>query len=271
MSGRDLLAEASRRLDRLDARLIVAEASGRAFDQVDDPTWPDLTWSQVERARRMVRRRAEGWPLAYLLGHRGFWDMELGVDPRVLCPRPETELLLELSQRVPMADGAWALDVGTGSGALAIGLKRLHPNWQVAGSDRSQAALQVARANGRQWAPEVHWWWGDLLAPARGRGITPQLVVANLPYVAPGDRVDPAVRHEPACAVWGGADGLSPIRRLVAEAAGLLPAGGRLMLEVGAGQAERVLAHGRGLFHGEATVHPDLSGQGRVVVFCQGG
>lgn len=271
MSGHELLAEASRRVDRLDARLILAAASGRAFDQVDAPAGPPLSWGQIETARRMVRRRAEGWPLAYLLGHQGFWDMELAVDHRVLCPRPESELILELSQRLPMPDGAWAVDIGTGSGALAIGLKRLHPTWQIAGSDCSQAALQVARANGRRWAPDVHWWWGDLLAPARQRGITPQLVVANLPYVAAGDRVDPAVRHEPSRAVWGGADGLSPIRRLLAEAARLLPAGGRLMLEVGAGQAERVVARGQGLFQGGATVHPDLSGHGRVVVFCQGG
>lgn len=271
MTARDLLSEASQRVERLDARLLVAEVTRIAPDQIDRRQQADLSWPELQQARRLIRRRAEDWPLAYLRRRQEFWDMELTVDRRVLCPRPESELILELSHELRLEDGSWAIDVGTGSGALAIGLGRLHPSWQVAGSDCSAGALTVARMNGRRWAPAVHWWWGDLLAPVRQRRIRPRLVVANLPYVAPGDRIDAAVRHEPAVAVWGGPDGLSPIRRLIAEASGLLPPGGRLMLEVGAGQADRVLNYGRGLFAGEATIHKDLSGQPRVVVFCRGG
>lgn len=266
MTRQAMITEGSGRVAVRDARLIVSHVLG------EEPFGPGvarhqvLTWTQVQRCRTLIRRRAQGWPLAYLRRQAPFWDMELAVGPAVLCPRPESELLLELSQQTALAPGAWAVDVGTGSGALACGLSRLHPNWRVAGTDRSQTALATARLNGRRLAPAVCWWWGDLLTPVRMRHLRPSLVLANLPYVGHGQTVDPEVRHEPQAAVWSGADGLSHLRRLIVQAAANLAPDGQLLLEVGAGQAKEVASFGAAVLQATASLKEDLAGHQRVVV-----
>ncbi len=271
MTSQAMMTEGSRRVAPRDARLIVGHVLGAALFAPDPSRQETLTWTEVQRCRTLIRRRAEGWPLAYLRRRAAFWDMELAVGPAVLCPRPETELLLELSQQLELPAGSWAIDVGTGSGALAIGLGRLHPHWQVAGTDRSRSALATASENGRKLAPAVRWWWGDLLTPVRIRKLKPTLIVANLPYVAHGARVDREVRREPKAAIWSGADGLSHIRRLIVEAAECLSEDGQLLLEVGWGQAREVAAFGASVLHASATVVPDLAGYGRVVILRKTG
>lgn len=266
MTSQAMIAEASHRVAVRDARLIVGHVLAEAGFGPSRDRQRVLTWPQVQLCRQLIRRRSQGWPLAYLRRRAAFWDMELTVSPSVLCPRPESELLLELSEQIVLKPGAWAVDVGTGSGALAIGLSRLHPNWQVVGTDRSRPALEIARENGERLAPAVHWWWGDLLTPVRMRHLQMSLVVANLPYVGRGQAVDQEVHREPPDAVWSGADGLSHLRRLIAQAAETLAPGGQLLLEVGAGQAKAVAALAAAVLQATASVHSDLAGHPRVVV-----
>lgn len=215
-------------------------------------TDPPLSSAQADRFADLAGRRAEGEPVAYLVGTRGFRWLELSVDPRVLIPRPETEHLVEAALRLP--SGIRVVDVGTGSGAVALALKSERPDLQVVGTDVSHDALEVARKNGARLGLAVEWVEGDLLAAVAG---PVDAVVANLPYVADGEEPP----FEPALALRGGRDGLDVIRRLLDQAACPF-----LALEIGAGQAPGValLCHRAGF--GRTETHPDLAGIDRVVV-----
>jgi release factor glutamine methyltransferase len=213
-----------------------------------------------------VARRAERVPVAYLTGTREFWSLPIAVDPRVLIPRPETELLVEVVCRLAPRSGR-VLDAGTGSGAVAAALARELPAARVWASDRDAAALAVARTNLARHAPRAGLVCADWLAPFRPRAF--DVVVANPPYVSSGELplLEPEVReHEPRHALDGGADGLDAVRVLLAEAARVLVGGGWLVLEMGAGQAERVLdgvaAVGR---YTRTLVRADTAGIARVL------
>jgi release factor glutamine methyltransferase len=199
--------------------------------------------------------------VAYILGRRGFRHIELAVDPRVLVPRPETELLVEVGLELPA--GAKVVDVGTGSGAVALALKHERPDLDVLGTDASADAVAVARANAERLALEVELVHGDLLAGVDGV----DAVLSNPPYVAERERAALApeiVRHEPPGALFAGADGLDVIRRLVPAAA---TSGARLLaIEVGAGQAAAVAELMRGAGYERVRARRDLAGVERVVV-----
>ena len=198
--------------------------------------------------------------MAYILGRRWFRSIELAVDPRVLIPRPETELLVEAALGLPA--GCWVADVGTGSGAVALALASERPDLRVSGVDLSQDAVAVARANGARLGLTVEFASADLLPPRWA----PEAVLANLPYVADRTELPPEIaRYEPPGALFGGADGLTVIRRLVA----MLPDSvGFVALEVGEGQAPAVAALLRGFDHVERL--RDLAGIERVVVGRRG-
>jgi release factor glutamine methyltransferase len=213
----------------------------------------------------LVSRRARHEPVAYLLGRRDFRRLTLSVDPRVLIPRPETELLVEAALSLPR--GASVLDVGTGSGAVALALKHERPDLAVAGVDISADAIAVARANARELDLDVSFSVGDLLDGVADD--LPDAILANLPYVPDAAPLmeDVAV-YEPARALRAGADGLDLIRRLVASIAGR-PAGGRpalVALEVGSEQGRAVAELVRGAGYARADVRRDLAGLDRVVV-----
>jgi release factor glutamine methyltransferase len=256
------IAAAGSDTPRLDAELLLAEALGvdRAA-LVTDPR-REVTGPAVRAFQDAVRRRSAGRePVAYILGRRGFRHIELGVDPRVLVPRPETELLVEAGLELPA--GARVVDVGTGSGAVALALKHERPDLDVVGTDVSADALAVARANAGRLKLDVELLHGDLLAGAEAV----DAVLSNPPYVAERERAALApeiVRHEPPGALFAGHDGLDVIRRLVPAAAA---SGARLLaIEVGAGQAAAVAGLMRAAGYERVDARRDLAGIERVVV-----
>ena len=224
---------------RLDAELLIGHALGLAridlYVHHDRP----LTEPELASVRALLERRAAREPVAYILGSWGFRGLTLAVDRRVLVPRPETEQLVDLClDLMGGAEAASVLDVGTGSGAIALALKAERPGWAVAGSDASTGALAVAAANGEALGLEVEWLAGDLLEPAAGR--TFDLIVSNPPYIAQAeiDALEPEVRDwEPRAALVAGSAGTEVLERLAAGAPAVLAAGGRLAVECGAGQA----------------------------------
>ncbi|MGH2878334.1 MAG: peptide chain release factor N(5)-glutamine methyltransferase, partial [Solirubrobacteraceae bacterium] len=202
-------------------------------------------------------------PVAYILGRRHFRRLELAVDRRALIPRPETELLVEVGLALPEA--ARVLDLGTGSGAVALALKDERPDLQVSASDSSERALALASENGHRLGLAVQWLQGDLLDGVDGEV---DAVLSNPPYVREDERAalsPEIVRHEPAGALFAGADGLDVIRRLIAQVSAR-PSVKMLALEIGLGQADAVgeLMSDAGF----ASVHRerDLAGIERVIV-----
>ena len=229
-------------LDRLDAQLLLGHLlqRGRAWLIAhDDAALPPAT---ALAYRSACQRRATGEPLAYIVGEREFHGLLLRVTPDVLVPRPDTELLvdwaLELLPGLPMAP-ARVLDLGTGSGAIALAVVHRHPAAQVTATDLSPAALAVARGNATRLGLAIetragHWW--QAVAPDHRW----DLVLSNPPYIAGGDPHLPALRHEPLLALTPGGDGLDALREIIAGAAGRLSPGGRLLLEHGWDQASAV-------------------------------
>jgi len=248
----DALGAAGCETPRLDAELLIADALG--VDRgalVADPGMevpPPAAREIGERVRRRVARE----PVAYVLGRRGFRRIELAVDNRVLIPRPETELLVELA--LELSQGSRVHDVGTGSGAIALALLHERPDLRVTASDVSQDAVSVARSNAAALGLELE----VSVMPGLPDGDY-DLVVANLPYVTEDEwsGLQREIReHEPRGALVSGADGLDAIRELVAQASGL-----RLALEHAPAQAEAV----RELLR-SAETHADLAGRARVTV-----
>jgi release factor glutamine methyltransferase len=193
------------------------------------------------RYRSWLERRAAGEPAHHLTGVCRFFGRDFEVGPAVLVPRPETEILIEAALALPLAPTARVLDVGTGSGCIAVTLAAERPRWRVSAVDRSPAALTLARRNAARHEVAVALWVGDL---ATAVGPPWDLVVANLPYVpaADLDRLPVEVHHDPPAALDGGADGLGPIRRLVSDLGRLLRPCGGAVLELGEGHAGAVTA-----------------------------
>jgi release factor glutamine methyltransferase len=249
---------------RLDAELLLAEALGVDRTALFTDPAREVLGPAVRTFQDFVRRRSVGRePVAYILERKGFRHIDLHVDPRVLVPRPETELLVEIGLALP--EGARVVDVGTGSGAIALACKHERPDLAVIGTDVSADAVAVARANAAALGLDVAFAEGDLLAGVEEC----DAILSNPPYIADGDRASLApeiVHHEPAAALFAGADGLDVIRRLVPAAASALAVAGLLAIEVGEGQASAVAALLEAEGFAEVHARPDLAGIERTVV-----
>ena len=273
------LAEArARGVERLDAQLMLAAILGVGRSALIAHEDRPLPSEAEERWAGWLERRATGEPLAYLLGTKEFHGLELEVNAAVLVPRPETELLvdwgLELLAATPGASldasearALSALDLGTGSGAIALALKHARPTLAVSASDVSAEALAVARRNADRLGLAIELvassWWQSLA----GRRF--DLVVANPPYIAAGDRHLAALHHEPQAALTPGGDGLDAIRAIAGDARAHLHPGGWLLVEHGfdQGPAVRALFERAGL--AEIATRADLAGHPRATAGSQ--
>ncbi len=228
-------------LERLDAQLLVLHAMGLSNH---DRAWllahdTDPMPPAIQTALRVtVQRRLAGEPLAYITGHKEFFGLDLLVDARVLVPRPDTETLVEWALEVlPTAPNLSVLDLGTGSGAIALALKATRPDLRLSAIDYSKEALAVARANAQRLQLDVQFQQGSWLDDVQGRF---QAIVSNPPYIAAQDQHLSALTHEPLQALASGPDGLDDIRRIISQAPGHLLLGGWLLLEHGFDQAAAV-------------------------------
>ena len=189
--------------------------------------------------RALCQRRLAGEPLAYIVGSKPFFGLDLQVDKRVLVPRPDTETLVEWALTFDAARSA--LDMGTGSGAIALALKSVRPDWQVTALDASSDALTVAKKNAKRLNLNVNFIqssWFDAFAESKTTKF--DLIVSNPPYIVEGDWHMAALAHEPKQALTSGADGLDDIRKIIAQAPDFLTSGGWLLLEHGFDQAAAV-------------------------------
>jgi release factor glutamine methyltransferase len=246
-------------LDAREARLLLAEAAG--FSQSSIIAFPERALSlEVENTfLNYIEKRKRGEPVAYIVGHKEFYGLDLAVNPAVLIPRPETELLVELALQ---GDFSSAADLGTGSGAIALALKQHRPSARVIAIEASAAALEVAKRNAVRLGLDVGFRHGRWFAPLGGELF--DVIVANPPYVAEGDPHLAALRFEPREALVAGSDGLRAIGDIVRQAPAFLARGGRLLLEHGIGQEKAVCALLASAGLEDIATWPDLAGIPRV-------
>jgi release factor glutamine methyltransferase len=246
-------------IEAREARLLLAEVCG--FSQASLMASPeqDIPFEVENAFFEFTRRRTLGEPVAYILGRKEFYGIELSVNPTVLIPRPETELLVDLAlERKPES----VLDLGTGSGAIGIAVKCKMPGTRIVAVDSDLPALFTAKRNAARLDLEIDFRHGRWFDPLAGERF--DLIVSNPPYVASGDPHLAALRFEPQCALVGGLDGLDSIRDIAKAAPSHLVPGGWLLLEHGLGQdgAVREMLASAGLE--SITTWPDLAGIARI-------
>ncbi len=271
--GESFLRDRGTERPRTSSELLLASAVGLSRSRLFLDLRRSLAAGEAGSYDALLSRRAEGEPLAYLIGSVGFHDLELAVGPGVFIPRPETEVVVETARRwFPEPSTPRILDLGCGSGAIALALARALPAASIFASDLSPEALGFARRNASALSlgERVEFREGDLFAPwgEEFRGSFDG-VASNPPYIRQGEIADlaPEVsRYEPRLALSGGGDGLAVIRRIVSGAPGYLRPGGRLIFEIGADQGEvaSALCQAQPEFE-EVSVLKDLAGHDRVV------
>jgi release factor glutamine methyltransferase len=252
---------------RLDAELLLAAALGKSRSYLH--TWPEKIVSSeaaLTFAEYLLRRRT-GEPVAYILGQQGFWNLDLEVAPHTLIPRPDTELLVETALALLPESPAKVLDLGTGSGAIALALASERAAWHVTAVDRVLEAVALAERNRQRLLLEnvnvftSHWF--SALADQRF-----DLIISNPPYIAAGDvhLAEGDVRFEPESALVAGTDGLDDIREIITGSASHLNAGGWLMLEHGYDQAEAVRQLLQDAGFAQVESRKDLGGHERITL-----
>ena len=250
---------------RLDAELLLGKVLGLSRASLI-ARGNELLGADAElQLAGLLSRRAHGVPLAYLTGRREFWSLPLTVTPDVLVPRPETECLVQHALELVPGDTCSVVDLGTGSGAIALSLAAERPQWNITGVDLSAQALAVAARNATALnLPQVAWRLGSWLDAVPGERFG--LIVANPPYIADSDRALLTLQAEPAMALTCGPTGLESLALIIAQAPDHLCANGWLVLEHGSTQAsavsELLQQHG----FGAVRTFPDFSGKPRVTL-----
>ena len=249
-------------LERIDAELLAARVLGAGRAQVVAFPERELTSSQIAVLERLASRVRQREPLAYVLGEREFFGCSFQVDENVLVPRPETELLVELAVRLAPLGGR-VLDLGAGSGCIAVALKAKRPDLTVFATDICGKALQVAARNAARHNARIAFAQSDWLAGLRGPF---DCIVANPPYIPAGHPDLAALRREPQLALVAGPEGLDAIQRIIGQAARCLTARGCLILEHGSNQASAVQAQLAAQGWRNAATHCDLAGRERATL-----
>lgn len=262
-AARDLLSDSA----RLDAELLLAEALGQRREYLLTHPEQAISDDQLASFNSALKRRESGEPIAYILGRKGFWDFELEVTPAVLIPRPETELIVEqvLELYADRADEQIrAVDLGTGSGALAIALARTNPNWRVIGVDNSSAALEIAVRNSERLSASVQFscssWCDSLLDNSC------DLIVANPPYVRADDEhlLRDGLPFEPSSALVAREQGMADLNDIIASAGRCLKKGCWLFLEHGYDQRQAVAEMLKAAAYVEIHCQADYAGNDRM-------
>ena len=265
----DRFKESSMKSPRLEAEILLASVLKCDRVTIYMDYQKPLDEDERKRYRELVKKRISGQPTAYLVGHREFWSLDFEVNPDVLIPRPETELLVEIALELlkNLANPSIA-DIGTGSGCIAIALAKERKDARIVATDISSKALATAEANARRHGSRIEFVRGELIEPLRGK-YTFDLVVSNPPYIAlkNGPQAEPdVIKHEPYIALAGGDDGLAIIRPLVAGAPEIIRPEGRLIMETAMDQAVKVktLMEETGKYE-HVEIRQDLAGLDRAV------
>ena len=255
---------------RLDAEILLCRTIDVPRSYLMAHPDDELDELAIMRFERLLGRRLDGEPMAYITGRKEFWTHELHVSPATLVPRPETELLVELALREIPQQADWhVVDFGTGSGAIAIAIASERPLSSIVATDISDSALAVARENVRSAAlPNVECVAGDWTGAVAGQRF--DLIVSNPPYVRYDDEALENLRHEPVSALVSGSDGLDAIRVLARDGADVLRRRGAMLLEHGADQQDAVAAVLRDNGWVDVVCHQDLAGRPRVTAARQG-
>ncbi|MBT8088656.1 MAG: peptide chain release factor N(5)-glutamine methyltransferase [Gammaproteobacteria bacterium] len=256
---------------RLDAELLLCHSIDLPRSYLFAHPEDVLDNTTFERFDALLRRRLDGEPMAYIMGSKEFWSHELLVSPATLVPRPETELLVDLALREIPRKAQWKiLELGTGSGAIAVALAAERLMCEITAVDISEAALGVARQNARQLElSNITFAHGSWCEPVRGRQF--DIIVSNPPYVRAGDEALTKLRYEPLEALAAGADGLDAVRALAAECGQVLKSDGVLLIEHGADQCEDVAAILAAAGWTDILNHADFAGHPRVTAARRGG
>lgn len=253
---------------RYEAGLIVAHGLRLSKSELVFEASRVLSHAEQVRLERDVQRRCTREPLQHILGTAPFYGLELNVTPDALIPRPETERLVEMGlERLRGVTSPKVLDVGTGSGAIALAIKTERPDAQLLASDVSPQALALASSNAALHGLDVSFVCAHLLTHPALRAFAQQLdlLLSNLPYLPEADRleVSPEVRHDPALALYSGADGLAHFRQLESQARALLPEGATALLELDPRNVEQAFKQSSSWSWRQ--IHPDLTGRQRFI------
>ncbi len=253
-------------ISSLDAELLLCHVSGLSRGPLHAYPEKVLTPAQYQQFQALVQRRYNGEPLAYLLQQKEFWSLTLEVTPDTLIPRPETELLVELTLAQLPAESVQSIaDLGTGSGAIALALALEHPHWRITATDNYPATLAVAQRNAQRLAiTNIEFYQGDWLAALPPTHF--DAIISNPPYIAEHDAHLADLTYEPSHALSAGSDGLDALNKIIRQAWNYLRGGGWLLLEHGFDQALAVQHQLQTMGYQDVTTHRDLAGHARVTV-----